>query len=457
MKSPNFSFVEKDPQIMKDLYGNEVTTSSIELIEGINIFTKTLLQYRPLENIENHLISDQYCSLGFLYLSVVNLFQGKKNEAKKYLDQSEKLLENANEREKLTFDFVNFWNNGDLTQSIKVHRKIAQLYPKDVISTFICYQHYIFLGDMKGILELVEIILPFHKDDPYIYSMHCFALEENQRFKEAEEYGILASKLAKEQINPWSHHSVCHVYDTTAELDKGIKWMEENCHQWSECNNFMQSHNWWHLSLLYLEKGEKEADNKVHEIFETHLWKKEEKWRKDPSVLVGIIGLLWRMELKGQKLYVDWDEIVDYVKPYYKLKIWNFFDIHFIYSLARKSDFERVEEMLDVLKVSPLVHDVAKSISLYGMNQVEKSLEYLPDYEKIWNLGGSNAQRAVFDLSFINILHKNNQFHQSKQIIQDHIYPMQDRFSYTIRKLEYENLKGQMENSVYNKWLKIHK
>lgn len=441
---------------MKDFYSNEVSTSSHEVIEGIDLFTKNLLQYLHFGD-HKIFISDKSCSLTKIYLAVINLFQGKKEFAKEQLSEAEKLLENSNEREKMNFDFTSLWFQGDLKGSIEVHRKIAKKYPKDIISVYICYQHYIFLGDMKGILELIEIILPSHQNDPYVYSMYCFALEEARKFKEAEYYGLLGVKLLKDdEINPWSHHSVCHVYDTTAELDKGIKWMENYGEQWDKCNNFMKSHNWWHLSLLYLEKGDNN-NKEMLEIFENQLWKKDETWRQDPSVLVGIIGLLWRMELKGQKLFVNWDEIVDYVKPLYKLKIWSFFDIHFIYSFARKGDTERVSEILENLDASSFVHDFAKSISFYGMNELEKSLECFPNSDLIWNIGGSNAQRAVFEMSYLDILQKNKEFEKSKTLLQRHLEPKDKRFSFTIRRMEYDNLKGEAENSVFKKWLNMNK
>jgi hypothetical protein len=95
--------------------------------------------------------------------------------------------------------------------------------------------------------------------------------------------------------------------------------MESNSNNWKNCNNFMKCHNWWHLSLLYLEKSGsiKEKESKMWDIYYDKIWTSSEgkDWKTDPSVLVSSISLLWRMELQGYKITKQWDDIVDYVKP----------------------------------------------------------------------------------------------------------------------------------------------
>src|SRR5690606_26432625 len=106
-------------------------------------------------------------------------------------------------------------------------------------------------------------------------------------------------------------------YDTTARLDEGINWMEEHSSKWEDCNNFMKCHNWWHLSLLYLEKSGsvKEKEKKVLELYHDKIWYENKDWKQDPAVVVSAISLLWRMEIQGFKIDKQWDDVVDHVKP----------------------------------------------------------------------------------------------------------------------------------------------
>jgi hypothetical protein len=333
--------------------------------------------------------------------------------------------------------------NGKVTTAISIHTKIAKEYPQDLISFFFLYQHLIMLGRVSELLPWTTWILPFHKDNIDVSAMHCFALEESNRFDEALEFGF----SSRNNDCPWGHHSVCHVFDTQSKLEEGVQWMESHAHHWENCITFMNHHNWWHLSLLYLEKGGS-PEKKVIELYDQKVWTENSTWRSDPSVVAGSIGLLWRAELLGMKVDSKWDDIIDHVKPIYRSKISNFLDIHLLYALARHGDHERVEEMLS--DVNPAVSDIFKHVSRYGMGKYEDSGHDLPKFEEMWKIGGSNAQRTVFDYTMIDALQKNGKFEESRVILQHYLKPLEDRWSTSRRLFEYRYHEGMKDNQWLN-------
>ena len=107
------------------------------------------------------------------------------------------------------------------------------------------------------------------------------------------------------------------MYDTTARLDEGIQWMETYSSKWDNCNNFMKCHNWWHLGLLYLEKSGSinKKEKQMIDFYNDKIWRENQNWKSDPSIVVSAISFLWRMELQGYKMNKQWDDVVDCVKP----------------------------------------------------------------------------------------------------------------------------------------------
>jgi hypothetical protein len=127
--------------------------------------------------------------------------------------------------------------------------------------------------------------------------------------------------------------------------------------------------------------------------------------------------------------------------------------LHFLYALSRKGDHERMEEMIDEISPSnEFIKNTAKSISFYASEDYQKSFEFCPEIENIWKIGGSNAQRSVFDLTIVDIFHKNGKFNETKSIIQSKLSPMKENFSFTLRQTEYENALGlgqDIQNSIF--------
>ena len=87
----------------------------------------------------------------------------------------------------------------------------------------------------------------------YVLGMHAFGLEEMGDYAQAEERGRRATSLMAR--DPWAIHAVAHVMEMQGRLSDGIAWLGDSTADWAEDNGFA-FHNWWHLALFHLDRGE---------------------------------------------------------------------------------------------------------------------------------------------------------------------------------------------------------
>lgn len=128
------------------------------------------------------------------------------------------------------------------------------------------------------------------------------------RLEEAEPIAREGCRLAKDGKEPWAQHAVAHVMDAQGRVDEGIRWMEGWSSTWEDCNSFMYTHNWWHLSLFHLDRDD---IGQIMPLYHKNIWGICKESAQDQ---VGAISLLWRLELRDIPVdYALWEDIGDYV------------------------------------------------------------------------------------------------------------------------------------------------
>ena len=70
------------------------------------------------------------------------------------------------------------------------------------------------------------------------------------------QYDKARNALELDRRDPWAHHAVAHCLEARGRLLEGVAFLESMADTWEGCNSFMYTHNWWHLALFYLGRGE---------------------------------------------------------------------------------------------------------------------------------------------------------------------------------------------------------
>ena len=113
------------------------------------------------------------------------------------------------------------------------------------------------LGYSQMLRDRVARVLPhWHRDVPgygFILGMHAFGLEEAGDYARAEASGREA--VALNPRDGWAVHAVAHVLEMNGRTEEGVGWLRDSAGSWAPGNMFAY-HNWWHLALFHLDRGE---------------------------------------------------------------------------------------------------------------------------------------------------------------------------------------------------------
>lgn len=418
--------------MLKDSQELEVTTNSSTAIAAINRFALASLSYGKdalviLKGIE----ADPACVMAnahaaAYYLSLESA--AAQSQALPYLKAAKKYISAANEREKLYVSAIEAWATGAITQAIAYHEEIAQKFPRDIASVQRGQYHYFYLGNKHGLLQIAEKVLPASPENHYLHGMIAFGLEQCHRLQEAEEVGRRATEMNRQ--DPWAHHAVAHVMETQGRLDEGIAWMSSLSDTWENCNSLLYTHNWWHIALYYLEK---EEIQQVLALYDTHIWGRA--WKQSSKDQVGAISLLLRLELRGVDVGDRWQNLISYLGARIHEHALPFQDLHYVYALARAGKIELVNEMLLSMQAyskqalpymqriwTEVAVPAAWGMAAHANRDWERAIAQLrPILSRLHEIGGSHAQRDLFEQVYLDAWLRAEQNHEALYILEKRV------------------------------------
>jgi hypothetical protein len=386
----------------------EITTDSPETITAVNCFIDQSLRYgKDAETvIFAALDADPNCAIAHAYAASYYLSQEHtvaRQQAVPHLITAKRYIAKATRREQLYIVAIAAWANGNIQQAIALHEAIADQFPQDLISVQQGQYHYFYRGNHLGLLKIAEKVLPANRGNHYLYGMLAFGLEQCHELTAAETIAQQAVTINRQ--DPWAHHAIAHVMETQRRIDEGIAWMEQHADAWEQCNSMLYTHNWWHVALYYLSKGNVE---KVLRLYDTCVWGGADP--TSPKDQVGAIALLLRLELLGIGVGDRWQPLCFHLQPRIHEHALPFQDLHFIYALARASRNHWVNEMLRSMQTHVRMLDAASCqtwenivipaakgmIAHASKDWATAVAELKPVLPLLAAIGGSHAQRKLF-------------------------------------------------------------
>ncbi|CAN1212871.1 Tetratricopeptide TPR_1 repeat-containing protein [Tumidithrix helvetica PCC 7403] len=395
--------------MLKDAQGLDVTTDSEQAIAAIAAHVEQCLCYRDRaeSSILQAVAADPTCILANAHAAAYYLAQenaGSHQQALSYLNEAQKRLKRANERERLYVLATEAWAGGKIDWAIACCEELVVRFPRDILAVQRGQYHYFYMGDHAALMGIAGNALVANPNNTYLLGMLAFGLEQCDRLSEAERIARFAVDMNR--YDPWAHHAVAHVMETQGRYEEGIVWMENLADVWEDCNSMLYTHNWWHVALFYLAKGD---SAKVLSLYDDRIWGRAQK--SSPKDQVGAISLLLRLELKGIDVGSRWQELSTYLCPRIHEHALPFQDLHYVYALARANHLDLAREMISsmeahTLTVQPCLQKawqevalpVAKGAIAHAIHDWKKSVRELkPVLSRLHEVGGSKAQRVLFE------------------------------------------------------------
>lgn len=299
--------------------------------------------------------------------------------------------------------------------------------PRDTLLMKLVHAIRFVLGDSRNMRRSIEGVLPAydtnHAAYGYLLGCHAFALEETGDYRQAEEAGRRGLELAADDA--WGLHAVAHVHDMTASPEDGIKWLESRPDGWAHCNNF-GFHVWWHLALMYLDRGQ---GDKALELYDHQI--RQEK-TDDYRDIANATSLLSRLEIEGVNTGARWEELAIISDRRAEDGCNVFADLHYLLALLNggrrlgaerliKSLTDRSRERGDVAVAADRAGvPTGLGLEQYRLGNYATAYQLLSSARSNLHLiGGSHAQRDVFERLTINAALRAGLCEEAEALIMD--------------------------------------
>ncbi|CAM2698010.1 unnamed protein product [Rotaria socialis] len=323
------------------------------------------------------------------------------------------------------------WSLAKFSKAADTWEQILVLYPFDMMAIKFASDNYFYIGDREMIRDSIARVLPIWETSsnrplkPYLYGMYAFGLGETNMIERAEKEARFA--LEMNPHDAWATHALAHAVEYAGETSKGIDILKKTYQDWTTCD-LIKPHIDWHWALYEIEQGNREI---AEDILVNHLLNKT----SDLSMLdfVDIAALIYRLKLAGQNsstIYSS-DRLKKFINDHLHDHLLLFNDLHIYFIFNDYADLENRNDFIRILRDSydtsdfdsgPVFRQVGnylfQAIDQFREKKYSEVFELLyPIRNKIYQIGGSNAQRDLFYLLLIHsgVYSHNNQHQQLAQ------------------------------------------
>ncbi len=289
----------------------------------------------------------------------------------------------------------------------RVLEDVGAAYPRDALALQVGHQLDFLTGDSRLLRDRVARVLPawsaampgYHA----VLGMYAFGLEECGDYLAAERHG--RQSVARERRDGWGWHAVAHVLEMQNRTADGIAWLRSDPDAWSR-DSFFAVHNWWHLALFHLDRGEVDDvlrlfDGPIHGARSTVVFD-----------LVDAAALLWRLRLRGVDVGARWESVADGWAGVAGASNYAFNDWHAMMAFVGGDRPRAQAVVLEALASAAGAGDdagafarevglpAARAIQAFGRERYAETVDLLRSIRSVAHrFGGSHAQRDLIDLT----------------------------------------------------------
>ncbi|XP_037701788.1 tetratricopeptide repeat protein 38 isoform X1 [Choloepus didactylus] len=317
-------------------------------------------------------------------------------------------------RERLHVSAVEAFAKGNFPKACDLWEQILQDHPTDMLALKFAHDAYFYLGYQEQMRDSVARVYPFWTPDvplsSYVKGIYSFGLMETNFYDQAEK--LAKEALSVEPTDAWSVHTVAHIHEMKAEVQDGLDFMQRCEANWKDAD-MLACHNYWHWALYLIEKGDYEA---ALTIYDDHIVPSL-RARETMLDVVDSCSMLYRLQMEGVPVGPRWQEVLPVTRKHSRNHVLLFNDAHLLMASLGARDSQTTQELLTTLQdasESPgqnCQHLLARDVGLPLCQALVAAADGNPDRVvelllpvryRIVQIGGSNAQRDVFNQLLIH-------------------------------------------------------
>ena len=414
---------------IQDRFGMTLSTSSTAAAECLQEGIDRLLSqnHGPELKFQEAIELDEGFAMAHGCLAYWYQQRALPEEARETVIRALALASGVTRRERQQIEAVSHWINGRGRDSISLIKEHLIEFPRDGLLLRLAHRLYMlgcsgagspnFPPEYLALLQSVEALC---MDDWAFLAEYAFAHHETGQLDKAME--LAQRSLEINPTNAVACHSMTHVHFERGDASSGEDFLSDWLRGFdAPASSYV--HLSWHLALFELAQG------KYQETLDRY-----EKYIR-PSVIAMSMAtlndsasLMWRLQMYcGGPPPKPWEEVLTIAAPAAERTGPAFRDAHAALAFAGSGDYEAMTKMIGRLSKAAedgdsfareVVLPLVQGIEAFAQENYTESVRMMePVFPQLVRVGGSHAQREVFEDTMLEAYIRAEQFEKAEDML----------------------------------------
>ncbi|MBQ10206.1 MAG: hypothetical protein CMJ45_01495 [Planctomyces sp.] len=417
---------------MQDRFGLPISTTSTVAADHFGQGVDLVLSrnYGPEEHFRQALEADEGFALAHCAQAHISMLRGRGSEARESADKAKSLSSGISERERSQIEAIHLWVNGKGPQSLAVILEHMKEFPRNAMLLSLSQRLYMLgcsgagVPDFPGhLFNLCQSVEKHCTDDWSFLSQFSFAHHETGKLDEALR--LSEQSLEMYPSNGVASHSVAHAYFEMGDASSGGdflgKWLDGY-----DKRGPSTVHLSWHQALFQLAMGRYQD---ALDLYESGV--RPTVVEKGSTALNDSASLMWRWQMYTKAAApAPWEEVCVIAASAADSPGPAFRDAHAALAFASGDPeaFQRLKDRLGEAANAgnPLAAEVTlplvQGIGAFAEgNYSESAAKMEPLAHQFARIGGSHAQREVFEDTLLEAYLRSDQVEKAEVMLRERL------------------------------------
>ena len=414
--------------------------------------------YGPESRLRDAIEADEGFAMAHTVLAYVLHLQMDVPAARAAATKAVELSAGISREERQTTRIVHSFTHGKGAEAIRlVHEHLVD-FPTDTLAMRVAQRLYMLGCFGAGVpdfpnhlMKMMTKVAPANGDDWAFLGQYAFAHHETNQ--PAKAMDLATRSLEGNPQNAVACHSVTHSYFEQGDAANGGRWLAD----WLDAFDRRASYNVhlsWHLALFELAQG---RYRQALDLYETHI--RPGVQARNLANLADSASLMWRLQIySGETPGKPWDEVRDQAAPAADSPGAAFRDCHAALAFAGSGDTDASQRLVDRLTAQgekgddlarEMILPIARAAAAFAAGDYAEAANLMgPTYPMMARIGGSHAQREVFEDTLLESYVRAGMYDEAKSMLEERLSRRSSpRDTYWMGRLEAQAVQGNREAS----------
>ena len=445
---------------LKSRNGLTLTTNSPAAVdlyqEGLDLVLSQ--NYGPDAKLQAALEADEGFAMAHVVQAYVLHLQTDVPAARAAAEKAVELSAGCSREEQQIARIVHCFTHGKGTEAIGLVHEHLNEFPTDTLAMRVAQRLYMLGCFGAGVpdfpnhlMAMMRKVAPANGDDWAFLGQYAFAHHETNQPEKAMD--LATRSLEGNPQNAVASHSVTHSYFEQGDAANGGRWLGDWLDGWDRRASY-NTHLSWHLALFELAQGKY---RQALDLYETHI--RPGVQARNLANLQDAASLMWRLQIySGEEPGKPWDEVRDMALPAAGTPGPAFRDCHAALAFAGAGDAESTQKFVERVKAQgekgddlsrEMVLPIALGAAAFAAGDYDEAADLMgPTYPMLARIGGSHAQREVFEDTLLETYIRAGRYDEARTMLDERLSRRSSvRDTYWMGRLEAEAVQGNPDAS----------